>query len=138
MGERVLLRTLTRKSVLPYGKFKGQEVGRVIDSRNKANLIWIYYNVQWISFVDEVLRELCINGDMVISKPGTCPEKFDDVMNIRMRTAARLQGDKNVEYRMYHYKQNRYKREVKKARKDEELSKGVMRDINHGHFGSQF
>lgn len=78
--ESILLRTLTGKSVLWFGKYNGVKVQQVIDLRSHTYLRWIYYNITGITFTDDILKELTITENRKIKKPGIAPEMHDKVM----------------------------------------------------------
>ncbi len=79
IGGAVLLRTLTRKSVLWFGKFEGLKIQQIIDLRHQTYLRWIYYNCKEVTFLDDILSEITIIEDRRIAKPGICPEKHREV-----------------------------------------------------------
>jgi len=65
-----LLRTLTLKSALKYGKWHDQTVGQMINLRRQDYLIWMYYNSFKISFTDDILDAIGIGKNDRIEKPG--------------------------------------------------------------------
>jgi len=72
-----ILRKLSFKSILGFGKYGEWSVQKVIELRKKAYLRWVYYNLNGISFLDDVLKEIGIIGDdydYTIEKPGSDPE----------------------------------------------------------------
>ena len=77
----VLLRTLTFKSVLWFGKYEGLRIQQIIDLQHQTYLRWLYYNIKGVSFVDEVLNRITITEDKRIPKPGVCPEMHIKVTN---------------------------------------------------------
>lgn len=60
MSDVVLLRKLTLKSTLNFGKFADRTVQQCIDLRNRKYLRWVYFNCSNITFMDDVLDELRI------------------------------------------------------------------------------
>ncbi len=70
--DRTLLRTMTLKSPMKFGKYKDFTVGEVIDT--VADYKWFlwgcYYQLGMVSFSDEVLTKLGITKEFRISKPG--------------------------------------------------------------------
>ena len=73
MSDVTLLRTLTRKSTLKFGKYYDLTVQNVLDSQNmkgRSLLKFYYFNSSKISFVDELLDELNIPPELRITKPG--------------------------------------------------------------------
>ena len=73
MSDVTLLRTLTRKSTLKFGKFHDLTVQNVLDSQNmkgRSLLRFYYFNSSKISFIDDLLDELNIPPEFRIPKPG--------------------------------------------------------------------
>jgi len=70
-----LLRTLTRKSPLKFGKYADCVVQHVLDMylEGPSLLVWYYYNVKGISFNEDILNELGITDWLIIDKPGKNP-----------------------------------------------------------------
>jgi|ERR1035437_1365309 hypothetical protein len=81
INESVVLRTLTGKSTMWFGKFEGLKVQQILDLYHKDYLRWIYYNVAGISFSEDVLTAITINEARMISKPGIAPEMHDKVFD---------------------------------------------------------
>ena len=65
-----LLRTLTDKSRLKFGKYTDYTIGHLIASRREDYLVWVYYNADKIDFTADVLDSLDIREDERIKKPG--------------------------------------------------------------------
>ena len=80
MSDVTLLRTLTRKSTLKFGKFHDLTVQNVLDSQNmngRSLLRFYYFNSSKISFIDDLLDELNIPPELRIPKPGNVtPDKW--------------------------------------------------------------
>jgi hypothetical protein len=70
-----LLRTLTEKSTITFGKYGLSTVGHILNLRNFGYLRWLYYNVEGITFTNEVLEKIHIYPPDRINKPGKDPEK---------------------------------------------------------------
>jgi hypothetical protein len=64
---KIRLRTLTEKSVLVQGKYKGLTVGNILKT-DPYYLEYLYYAVEKISFCDDILKK--INIPYTIKKPG--------------------------------------------------------------------
>jgi hypothetical protein len=86
ISESVLLRTLTRKSVLWFGKHNGLRIQQIIDMHLGAYLRWIYYNFTGITFTEDILGELTITENRRISKPGIAPEKHTKIMEENIKS----------------------------------------------------
>lgn len=80
MSNVVALRKLTLKSKINFGKYAEHTVGSLIEA-NPYYLVWLYYNADRISFVDEVMDMLIARFPKFvwISKPGKEPELVDPV-----------------------------------------------------------
>ena len=76
--DRVILRKLSRKSTLNFGKYADYTVDQVL-TQNPIDgmhyLIWLYYNSSNISFIEDVLIQLGITADNRIDKPGKVHDK---------------------------------------------------------------
>lgn len=65
------LRTLTKKSKLGATKAYDRKVDYLLSTRTgKDTLIWCYYSLEGITFMDDILDELKIEPEHRISKPG--------------------------------------------------------------------
>lgn len=129
MEGTVRLRTLTRKSRIPYGKYEGRTVQEMLDNNNKKAISWLYYNVAWITFTDDVLEECHIKGQVLIEKPGINPDLYRKTVEFFLK---RRLGD-NANFIIYNNEKKRYKRSLKQAEKDENLSPARLQAMNHGH-----
>ena len=77
-----LLRTMTYKSKFNFGKYNNQTVGEVLRIGKKHYIRYVYYNLDGISFTDEILKDVGIIGDDFdhrIKKPGTDPELGQEI-----------------------------------------------------------
>lgn len=73
----VMLRKMTKKSTIQEGKYALMKVGDLMkDEQHMIYLARIYYKYSNLSFVDEVLEELQITGDLRIDKPSADMSKF--------------------------------------------------------------
>lgn len=75
----VKLRKLAHKSVWDYGKFQGITIRDLMIS-NRKYIVWAYYNLEKISFIDEILDELASYYKKFkrIDKPGKDPQYYED------------------------------------------------------------
>jgi hypothetical protein len=64
----VLLRTLTRKSIIGWGNFKDLSVQNLLDTFRHKELLHIYYTCRNIDFNQDLKDELCISGEREINK----------------------------------------------------------------------
>jgi len=67
--DTIRLRTLTFKSMLLFGKYANLTVQNIVDSGKTLYLVWVYYNLDGISFNEEVLKAIGITE--YINKPGS-------------------------------------------------------------------
>lgn len=65
-----LLRKMTLKSVIGFGRYKEMTVGQLLDVGYYSELIRMYYNLQRIDFVQDIKDLLFITKDREIQKPG--------------------------------------------------------------------
>lgn len=89
MSDVTLLRTLTRKSTLKFGKFHDLTVQNVLDYQNmkgRSLLRFYYFNSSKISFVDEVLDELNVPPELRIAKPGNVTTEVWKEINHNIHT----------------------------------------------------
>ena len=92
----VLLRTLTKKSIIQGGKHQGLQVADLL-LRSKISLIYSYFNYSGISFTSDVLDELYISQEDRIAKPGKDPEKFKKYEERNHYLAAKSQALKSYD-----------------------------------------
>ncbi len=78
--DAILLRKLSFKSKLGYGDNSHLTVQDVINADRQADLVWAYYNLSMISFLDEVLDALKIDKEERIDKPGKNTDLGDTVI----------------------------------------------------------
>jgi hypothetical protein len=74
MSDVVLLRKLTRKSILKFGQHSDLTVQEIINLNRKKYLRWVYFNCSNIDFMEDVLDEIKVLPDFRISKPSKKPE----------------------------------------------------------------
>lgn len=109
-----LLRTLTRKSKLGFGKNKNYTVEDLLSRNKQIDLISAYYKLTSINFTDDILLQLKINEDEKIIKPGIDLDMYYSILEkypakIRNRASDKLKP-KNKPY-----------------------TKEKLQSINHGH-----
>jgi hypothetical protein len=69
MSSVVLLRKLTNKSIMNFGKYFDLTVQQCLDTKKRKYLRWVYYNCSNITFTDELLDELFIPVSYRFDKP---------------------------------------------------------------------
>lgn len=72
----MVFRTLTRKSLLKFGKHAEWTVEQTLSMYESSYLRWVYYNMSHISFMDDILLHIGITKEFRIDKPGTNPEFY--------------------------------------------------------------
>jgi hypothetical protein len=103
--EVVSLRKLAYKSVLNFGKHADRSINQIIQlDKGYSYLIWMYYNCDRISFIDEIL-DIVIPVEHRIEKPSKDPEKGKIVMmeyyrNEKEKMEKAIRDDKD--YTLYH------------------------------------
>lgn len=134
----VRLRTLTRKSKIGYGKFKDQTVGELLDANYKKELAWLYYHVQWITFMPDILEQLHITGKMVIEKPGVDHDKFEASNDFALENVLNKVTDGNGREKVRFMKYHRDRKSAMKREKESSkaISKGRLQAMNHGHISN--
>lgn len=93
----ILLRTLTQKSYLKFGKHADLRVGDLLSGHKKRYLRWVYFNMSMINFNDEVLEILDITEEYKIDKPGKKEggqEVINDLMDANMHWRTKEHGKK--------------------------------------------
>ena len=125
IGGSVLLRKLTRKSVLWFGKHEGLRIQQIIDIRKWTYLRWIYFNCCGVTFMDDILEEIRVPDDMRIEKPGTHPELHEILReklakNLHFKTKSHINKVRRIQ---------RQHKEISSRRK-EIPSKAVMQACN--------
>lgn len=142
----VLLRTLARKSVLDFGKYKDQSIQQILDLKKHRYLRWIYYNASKISFLPEILDEIGITEEWRIDKPGKNPEKgeeldktkdekFNNWLHAKTEEGNDLEAIKQAAKKKSMMKKERNRTAMQIDRKDRKyFSKAAMARRNHGHF----
>jgi len=125
-----LLRKLTEKSTLKFGKYYDLKVIELINLKKTALLRWYYYNASMITFTDEVLDKILVPKEYRIIKPGKKPEYHTIVNEILIKNMSGL-----LKYRL----KKGYKKYLKSMNvslfilNKSVFSKNSLRLANHGH-----
>ena len=141
--DTITLRKLAPKSVWTYGKHNGTTVKDLMILDIKY-LLWAYYNLERISFIDEILDEFAtkFKNFKLIDKPGKDPDYFDDNLSFRyskmtkkelfnLISANRMNGRKSSKALLSAYSVSKSK--VKHFNKTEIISKSSLQAMNHGN-----
>lgn len=126
-GAIAKLRVLTKKSRIGFGKHHDKTVADILIC-DKTYIAFAYYNIQHISFCDEILDEMEL---IRIDKPGKSDETF--------KAWRRAQSDKYTEEErrhgwMIHKRISKKAAKAKAVRSERYVSftKGELQAINHG------
>lgn len=138
----VLLRTLTKKSVIGFGLYKDMTVQNMIDTCNVYELLSIYYTCRNIDFNQDLKDELCIFGEREIDKKKPSESRYVENGRLYQKLCMRDIIDKKDEETRQKEKgiRRKFAFEKKRRRKNREkilrgtvFSKGAMQARNHGH-----
>ena len=124
----ILLRTLTRKSFLKFGKYYDLRVQEVLNLYHFRILRWYYFNMSMISYNDDLKKELGITKEFEIKKPGINSElgiKLQDIKDANQYGLDRY-TDKKKQSRINKAKYVQFKKGDRKR-----YSKGAMQRSNH-------
>lgn len=122
-----LLRTLTKKSYLKFGRYYDMRVGDLLTRQQHRILRFYYFNCDKINFIDEILNEINIPEDFRIEKPGKNPElnfELNEIHNSNMSYKAKRHFEKVKKYSNL--------AEHRKIKHKEARSKSGLRDANQG------
>lgn len=112
----ILLRKLTRKSTINFGKYKKETVDQLFLMKLEKQLISMYFKLSTISFVEDVLIDLGITEEYRIEKPGK---------------------DLDLYYKFLDFKFGKKKKPNKKLqvmrKETQSFKKSYLANINHGH-----
>lgn len=127
-----LLRTLTGKSKLGFGKYYDSTIQELITLKHTGYLRWVYYSISGITFTDEILHTIGIHEDEYrIKKPGVNPELLLEINKLLILKTPFLIREHNR--RVF-----KIRRSVKKCninRTVERISKkSVLQAVNHNKF----
>ncbi len=136
--ETIRLRTLTRKSILLFGKYEGRSIQQLIDLRQANYLRWVYLYFEGISFIPEILKEIHLKP---IEKPGCDRDLAKKINDIEMKCAMAIGNKINpIEAqikasKIKNYKHREHKRNYMSFKKRDSLAfkKSRMQGKNQGH-----
>jgi hypothetical protein len=89
--DTILLRTLTGKSKIHFGKYSGLTIDEIINLGHTAYLRRLYFNISSVNFTDEILEKIHVSYKYRIHKPGI--NKEFELLNFKSVFAAA--GDLN-------------------------------------------
>lgn len=130
MGQATLLRTLTKKSVLKFGKYAELQVFQLLNLKKNKYIRFCYFNLSAISFTDDILDEVLIPKNYRIQKPGTNKEIYD---KLEHEIESRIYG--LTKYILEKKLNKRLKAKAVSRMRAESIfySKASLQSRNHGH-----
>ena len=133
--EKILLRTMTRKSKLKDGKYDGLTVESMLSSsQGKSYLRYLYFSIQNINFVDDILDEIGIRGKWIIKKPGVDKQAFID-WNAKLGDVFGATAFKKKDAKaLMHLKEQSYQKRARilKAFQNTNFTKAYLQGKNQG------
>jgi hypothetical protein len=73
------LRILTYKSRFNFGKFADLSVHQALSLGEINYVRWVYYNIEKISYMEEILDRVGITAEFRIPKPGKNQSLFEEI-----------------------------------------------------------
>ena len=129
--DAILLRTLSFKSIFWFGQYNGMSVNQLITIHKGSYLKWIYFNIEGISFTDEVLDKIKLFPDVRIKKPGVYPEKWKEYVLLQRKVSCGLEGHIN-KIRNKSRLRARYV-STNKSNQKSYFKKSILQSKNQGH-----
>lgn len=130
MSDVVLLRKLTRKSLLNFGKFSEYTVQQCIELNKQGYLRWVYFNSSNITFMDDILDEIKITENFRILKPSKNIELGDELKKLLIESRSDWVANK-VEKKSSKINKNKaIRNEINDSKY---FSKNNIRIRNHGN-----
>ena len=128
------LRILTWKSKLGFGKYLDLTVSQIFMNHHTAYLRWVYYNLDGISFNDDVLYKIGVitdNRDSRIKKAGIDKIMYEQVESIYRKAVVKKGFSKGLKKEW----NESATRNLKTIEKEEGIkySKKNLQWINQGH-----
>jgi hypothetical protein len=124
------LRTLTKKSVLGFGKYSDLTVMHVLNSNHTRYLRWVYYNCDMISFMDDILEEIRIPETHRIEKPGKNPEMHEELNDL---IESKMPGFNRFKMKSHQKRVTKGVSASKMHGEKRNYTKGSMQAANQGH-----
>lgn len=131
----MVLRKLTRKSLLKFGKYAEYRVGDLLKLCRHDYLRWVYYNSSNINFFDDILDELNITKEFIIVKPGKNSELHKKILQEKLILWTEFTDQEKGMNRKITIAENK---RIKKAKKIMTWNSNMGRLKNQGHTVSRF
>ena len=137
----LLLRTLTRKSILGFGLYKDLTVQNMLDMCKQRELLNIYYTCRNIDLNQDVKDELCISGEREINKREYKEYRYIEDQGFFIRMCLKHIIDKKDESqknrelglkRKFKFENRRRLNQKERWTKTTIHSKGALQAKNHG------
>jgi len=133
MSDVTLLRTLTEKSQMKFGRYADFTVREIMATvkDHKNYLAFCYFSCDMISFHDDVLKEIGITEELKIKKPGNISrDKTKDILyqlrgDLSLIELCNISSEKKGNTRRYNVKKN--------IREDQFFTAKAMQSRNQGH-----
>lgn len=125
----VILRKLTRKSLLTFGKYHDFRVGDLINTGKHKYLRWVYFNNSMITFFEDILDEIKIPEAYRIKKPGKSFKEYGKLERLIWKGMSELDHMKYLSRRKRVNKGTKYTQDQSKR---VQISKARLQTINHG------
>lgn len=126
MSDVVLLRTLSRKSIIGFGGFTDLTVQNLLDTRKERELLRIYYFFRNIDFLPDIKEELCITPERSIDKKIQETERFQskyyEYINLCINDIWKIQNEK------WGYKIVGMRKKEKKVKKQIQIANDIGRN----------
>ncbi len=91
-----LLRTMTRKSRLGFGKYKDLTIQHIIDMRLNSVLVSSYFKLTSINYIEDILQEIGISEEYRIEKPSSDREMYYKFLKDKDKIRIRTRGGSNM------------------------------------------
>ena len=125
----IRLRTLTTKSRLGFGQYADMTIDQIIAIKKKIYLVWVYFNINGISFTDDILDAFFYDKKWLIDKPGTNPKMFEEYIN---RYKSKIHGVEGLAVKQKNKKRSKARYISKQASRHTETKKSVLQARNQG------
>lgn len=134
MSDVVLLRKLSRKSIMKFGVHSLFTVQDIINLKKHKYLRWVYFNCSNIDFMEDILDEIRIPENFRIKKPSKKPKLHDELNKLIFENLDSDFVEKYLYNRNKIAKKNLKGKSVSKKVKDcLNYSKSALQRLNHGH-----
>jgi hypothetical protein len=129
----IRLRTLTKKSLMGFGKYAECTVQQVINLQKVTYLVYVYFHLSGITFEDKLLDELNIYIEDRIIKPGTNPEKYEEILHKKKSSCLRSHTLDYYKKKSRNHKLRKNDLIRKEISSHLSLRKGILQSKNQGH-----